>query len=305
MEVLRSRPGPSKLSLYCEFEQLTENFDRLLRQAIRLTRTGDRIERQLVNMQKDLRDHIHKTEQLNRNLKQLDEEKNEFLNIISHELRSPLSGVYGILNLINEDDGSLPKASVNEMTSTAANAVERIMRLIETILDVNRIEKGQIELVSGPCDMSAIAKVFEQQFRVSADAKDITFEFEPPAGEIIARGDPDALHRVLENLLSNAIKYTPSGKRVWFHVREEAGSCICEVGDEGPGIPEAEQPKLFTKYARLSSRPTGDETSTGIGLAIAKGLAERMNARLWCESEVGVGSRFYLSLPLSDSAINS
>lgn len=282
--------------LRTEFKELTIAFEKLLRQAIRLTRTGDRIENQLLEVQKDLRDHICCIEELNSDLRTLNKEKNEFLDIISHDLRSPLSGVHGVLSLIGTDFDNLEKATVSEMTQTAAQSVRRMMRLIETMLDVARIEKGQIELVFGPCDVESMARVLVSQFAASAAAKQIELTLDGPKGPAIALGDPDAIHRVLENLVSNAIKYSPPGKRVWLEVREIGGKWHCRVRDEGPGISAKDQQRLFTKYARLSARPTGDETSTGIGLAIAKGLADQMGAELFCESEPGHGATFTLAL---------
>ncbi len=281
------------------FEELTEAFDRLLKQAIRLTRTGDRIEGQLMAAQKDLKEQNLRTERMNRELTELNEEKNDFLNLISHDLRSPLSGVLGILELMRHPE-MLSHPETPEMIQTASEAVERIMRLIETLLDVNRIKQGTYDLVYGPCDLGSIARTVKTHYEPMAAAKGMTLALHQQQSTLVVKGDPDAIHRILDNLVSNAIKYSPQGSRIELTVESTKRRGLIHVKDQGPGLTDKDKDRLFVKYARLSAKPTGLETSTGIGLAIAKGLADQMQGELTCQSTYGQGAVFTLSLALTD-----
>jgi len=109
--------------------------------------------------------------------------------------------------------------------------------------------------------------------------------------------DRVAVAAVLDNLLSNAVKYSLPGRQVWLHVRGENGWAVCSVRDEGPGLSEEDQARLFQRGARLTPRPTGNESSTGYGLAVANELIEKLEGTIWCDSELGRGSTFSFRLP--------
>ena len=103
--------------------------------------------------------------------------------------------------------------------------------------------------------------------------------------------------QVFENLVSNAVKYSPPGKKIFVRLKAEAGVVRFEVEDQGPGLSKEDQKKLFGKFARLSAKPTGGEHSTGLGLSIVKRLVEAMNGKVWCESELGMGAKFIVTIP--------
>ena len=109
--------------------------------------------------------------------------------------------------------------------------------------------------------------------------------------------DPYVMVQVLENLVSNAVKYSPVGKNIFVRLKKEAGAVRLEVQDEGPGLSAEDQKKLFGKFARLSAKPTGGEHSTGLGLSIVKKMVEAMNGKVWCESELGKGATFIVTMP--------
>lgn len=113
----------------------------------------------------------------------------------------------------------------------------------------------------------------------------------------MALTDPIAVAAVLDNLLSNAVKYSSHGKRVWVHVQGEGTGAVCSIRDEGPGLSEGDQAKLFRRGVRLSSVPTGGEPSSGYGLAVAKELIDALGGQLWCDSQLGVGTCFSFRLP--------
>lgn len=122
-------------------------------------------------------------------------------------------------------------------------------------------------------------------------------EFAPPETAATANADPNVLTQVLENLVSNAVKYSPPDRSIFVRLKQLPGTVRFEVQDEGPGLSAEDQQKLFGKFARLTAKPTGDETSTGLGLSIVKRMVEAMNGEVWCESEAGQGATFIVELP--------
>ncbi len=140
-----------------------------------------------------------------------------------------------------------------------------------------------------------------EYYRALAARKDIRIECTSAVDEIYVRSDPVAIGAVLDNLLSNAVKYSASGTCISVTVAEMPDACVCHIDDRGPGLSPEDQRRLFQPGVRLSSRPSGGERQTGIGLAIAKELIEKLGGRIWCESGLGQGSRFSFSLPMHHS----
>jgi signal transduction histidine kinase len=136
-----------------------------------------------------------------------------------------------------------------------------------------------------------------ERYQLRAKEKQQILDAQYPAVPLVIWADRIALREVMENLLSNAIKYSPLHKRVFVRVQRHISRVRIEVRDEGPGIQAAEMSQLFGKFARLSTKPTGGEHSTGLGLNIVKKLVEAMNGRVWCESEFGKGATFIVELP--------
>jgi signal transduction histidine kinase len=130
-----------------------------------------------------------------------------------------------------------------------------------------------------------------------AERKRIAIIFSSTADALFVWTDSVAVAAVLDNLLSNAVKYSAPGKRIWVHVAGEAAGAVCSVRDEGPGLSQEDQAKLFQRGVRLTPQPTGGEPSSGFGLAVAQELIEKLSGVIWCESELGHGARFSFRLP--------
>lgn len=129
--------------------------------------------------------------------------------------------------------------------------------------------------------------------------KSINLRFEPQIEESYVMGDVIKTIQVLDNLISNALKFSPFNRNIWVIVKSDIENkiTIVEVKDEGPGISQEDMSKLFGKFAKLTAKPTNNENSTGLGLSIVKKLVENMKGNIWCESELGKGTSFFLSLP--------
>ena len=169
--------------------------------------------------------------------------------------------------------------------------------LITNLLDVNAIEQGKFTSVVEPCDIRALIELSVENNQPWAAKKGIELRVGTSAG-LWARADRAATLQILDNLISNALKYSPPGTTVHVHTLPETNYALMSVRDEGPGISDEDQKKLFQKFTRLSARPTGGESSTGLGLAIVKRLAEAMSGTIRCHSAPGAGSTFTLRLPV-------
>lgn len=235
----------------------------------------------------------------NHRLEELDREKNEFIGIVSHDLRNPLGAITQAGELLDEEPALTEQGK--ELLGLVRQSADMSLGIVTNLLDLNRIEQGRLVTELKAHDLSAAAHRAVDFFRDRAREKHIELLLLAP-DPVSVQADPNLLEQVLSNLVSNAVKYSPHGRRVWVVVRKNNGQGRCEVRDEGHGIRPEEQAKLFKKFSRLSTKPTGGEQSVGLGLAIVQRMVEAMNGRIWCESVFGKGATFIVELatpPLS------
>ncbi|HDN26864.1 MAG TPA: hybrid sensor histidine kinase/response regulator [Thioploca sp.] len=225
-------------------------------------------------------------------LVKLNQDKNEFLGIAAHDLRNPLSAIQGYAEEIIEYLDEMPQEEVIELTQKIALSSRQMSELLTNLLDVNAIESGKTYLSLQEHDMSPILQLLVNHYRERAKTKDIKLHFQPQENGYSAFIDKGTIQQVLDNLISNAVKYSPLSKNIYIRLTRRDNRVRCEIQDEGPGLSQADQQKLFGKFTRLTARPTGCEHSTGLGLFIVKRLAEAMNGKVWCESELGQGATF-------------
>lgn len=233
----------------------------------------------------------------NQKLSELNQEKDEFISIIAHDLRNPLNGILGLCQLAEYDDDSL-EFDRQSFVTDIQDCGERMLGLTQSLLDVSRIEafQGQVEMEAVDCNI--ILKKSAAEFESSAQRKKITIDFDLAQNDgDTVQSMPDWLAVCINNVLSNAIKYTPIGGKVTIRSRYALDCFELLIEDNGPGISPDDQKKLFTKFTRLSAKPTGNEPSTGLGLYLVKKMCERLNVAIRVESELGKGSTFILSLP--------
>jgi signal transduction histidine kinase len=237
--------------------------------------------------------------QQNERLEDLYREKNGLIGIVAHDLKSPLNKAGGLADLI---------ASSGPLTPAQAQAVEMLRKvastgsdLIRDLLDLNAIEHADSGIRLVDIDLPAFLGDLLHSFAGSAQHKAIGLHLNCPAGLHLV-SDRSDLGRILENLLSNALKFSPQGKEIWLRATATAQHVRITVEDQGPGISEADQAKLFKKFQRLSARPTGGESSTGLGLAITQTLVQGLGGEIVVDSQVGQGSRFTVVLPAGTTA---
>lgn len=229
----------------------------------------------------------------NQELKALNAEKNEFLGIVSHDLKNPLSAVRGMAEILAESDS----ADASVLLKAIVNTSDRMLDLVKNLLDVNRMETQGIQLFCVELPAVAALEMKVEEYSGAASEKNIQFHLDYSDASTTAFADEQAFMQVLDNLLSNAVKYSPHGKNIWVSCEAQAKTTQVRIKDEGQGMTEDDLKQLFGKFAKLSARPTDGEHSTGLGLSIVKKLVESMNGKIWCESEYGKGATFILELP--------
>jgi signal transduction histidine kinase len=224
-------------------------------------------------------------------------EKSDILEIVVHDLKNPLNAILGIGDMLqNGKDFGLTINDYEKFGQEITQAASRMSILIRNLLNMHALESGNITINNIPINLSALVELIASDFKVRAAAKEIHLHVSPQTPDMIF-ADEVFCHQIIENLLSNAIKYSPTGKTIWVTTKEYQGRVRLSVQDEGPGISEEDQKKMFQKFTRLSAQPTGGEDSTGLGLSIVKKFTETMNAHVHCESELGKGATFIVDFP--------
>lgn len=232
----------------------------------------------------------------NEQLTFLNQEKNEFLGIAAHDLKNPLSAIQGLAELISSDFEQLPTEEVIDIANNIATSSQRMFTLIKELLDVNIIESGGYVVTLERIDIFPIIKSLMYNYEEMANAKQLTIQLQHAKTQYEAFIDENYLRQILDNLMSNAIKYSPFGKPILIQLNQFDNYIQCEVHDQGPGLSQADQSKLFGKFSRLAAQPTAGEHSTGLGLYIVKKLVKEIKGKVWCTSELGKGSTFTVQL---------
>jgi signal transduction histidine kinase len=240
--------------------------------------------------------------QQNRHLQELDNEKNEMLGIVAHDLKNPIASIQLMADLIEHKQGVVPPEQLQSYANDLGQATQKMMALIKNLLDIHHIESGKFILRLAPVDILPMVEHLAGEYRLRAEHKSLTLRVHHPEHLPMIHADETAVYQVLDNLVSNAVKYSPHGKSVTIECRADAAVVRFIVRDEGPGLSEEDQQKLFGKFARLSAQPTGGESSTGLGLSIVKRLVEQMHGVVRCESRLGEGAAFIVEFPISTEA---
>jgi len=233
----------------------------------------------------------------NERLVHLNQEKVEFMSIAAHDLKNPLTVIMGSSEMMRTID---QPGLFRDMAEMILSASKRMHNLIRDLLDANAIEEGRYSSKIESCDLSPLVAEIVEQNLYAAKKKEIEIRV-GLQNNLVVRTDSAATLQILDNLISNAVKYSPRNSTIHVHLLPEQGHALVLVRDEGPGISEEDQKKLFQKYTRLTARPTGGESSTGLGLSIAKRLAQTLGGDILCHSALGAGTTFTFRLPLKST----
>jgi len=239
--------------------------------------------------------------QLFEHAKSLDRLKSEFVAVVSHETRTPLTSVKGALELLVDDRYfQNNEQQVKLLTIAHANA-ERMLLLINDILDFSKLESASLPMTIERADLEPVVRQAAQNLRTLIEERRIQLELDVPGDLPDAMVDPNRIAQVITNLLSNAIKFSPAGGRIEVGVRSFGDRIRVAVRDHGDGIAAKDLPRLFRKFQQIDSGATRKAGGTGLGLVISKGIVEQHGGQIGVESEPGRGSTFWFTLPAASA----
>jgi two-component system sensor histidine kinase/response regulator len=230
-------------------------------------------------------------------LKQLAEDRDELLGILTHDLKNHLGGIDLSAQLLRDRAGAMADPKLRLMAENISHSSSQMLAFVKEFLANASADHG-LNLRTEPVDLSDAAARAVQQYQEPARRKELVLKAVLPPNGALVQADSAALNQVLDNLLSNAIKFSPPGKQIRLTVCPPGALYVeCQVQDEGLGFSESDKSGMFRRYGRLSARPTGGEPSTGLGLSIVKKLVLGMQGELACESTPGNGATFAFRLP--------
>jgi PAS domain S-box-containing protein len=225
----------------------------------------------------------------------LDRMKDEFVSTVSHELRTPLTSIRGALGLLSSGLlGEISDKAANLLRIAVSNS-DRLVRLINDILDIERMQSGRAPLNFRPCVLNELAQQVVDAMQPMAEAASIHLMLK--AEETPVEADPDRLLQVITNLLSNAIKFSPPDSAVWVEVEPSDGGVVLNVIDEGRGIPTDKLESIFDRFQQVDASDSRQKGGTGLGLAICRTIIQQHGGRIWAEHNADRGATFRIFLP--------
>lgn len=253
---------------------------------------------QIIQMQSDeIKKQIKELSTQHQMLQSALAEKQQMIGVVSHDLKGPFNRIYALLQLMNLSDTPLTSEQ-REYLDKIHQIVTDGIGMIRNLLDNRKLEAEEIDTRPERIDLNTFLKGLLRNYSVLAEKKKIILHHE--LTEAVVDCDRQMLTRIIDNLLSNAIKFSEVGRNIWVQVSKNEHTVVLMIKDEGPGLSESDQSLLYKKFQRLTPRPTGGESSTGLGLYIVKSLADKIGARISCESQLQKGTTFTLSLNIAD-----
>ena len=273
-------------------ESFEAGVDEYLEKPINLLELNARLKagQRIINLERTL---VKKQEEL----EETNQIKNKFIGIVAHDLRNPVISIRGFSELLLKSTAQLTDEQ-KEFLDIIHNTSRNMLAMINDLLDISRIESGQMEIVHKPGSLRELVLERIRLYEVQANQKHIRIH--PNLTEIERLSfDSHRISQAIDNLISNAVKFSPTGTNVYVDLYQADSQAVFSVHDEGPGIPYEEQSLMFSEFHRLSIRPTAGETSTGLGLAITKRIMEAHGGAIEFESREGQGSIISLLLPVT------
>ena len=228
--------------------------------------------------------------------KQVERLKDQFVSTVSHELRTPLTAIRASIGLLASGaSGTLPEKG-QRMLEIAVTNTDRLVRLINDILDSERLASGKTPMEKKQCSAAQLVTQAADVMKPMAEKAGISLSVQSQNAVLWA--DPDRIAQALTNLIGNAIKFSPKGGRIWVTAELKENQMLFKVQDEGRGIPPDKLGLLFERFQQIDASDAREKGGTGLGLSISRSIVEQHNGRIWVESTVGKGSTFFFTLPL-------
>ena len=254
------------------------------------------LRRRAAELERDVEERTRHLQVEKERAERANSDKGELMHVVAHDLKNPLTSIYGMANMMHQDE--LDAETMRFSTAAILHSSEYMMNLIEDLLNVEAMESGRITLKRTPVDLAALAGYVTAMTGQRAEQKGQRITLDLCRGDdAMVLGDTERLFQAMENYISNAVKYSPHGSVIEVSVQRAGAMVRFAVLDHGQGIPEEDQPKLFRKFQKLTPRPTGDESSTGLGLSIVKLLVEQHGGSVGAVSAPDIGSTFFFDLP--------
>jgi signal transduction histidine kinase len=281
-----------KLETNDEIETLADEFNKM----------AGSLEEAYARLEEKVAERTRELGLANQQLDEASRHKSAFLANMSHELRTPLNAIIGFSEVMLDSSLAVSETERRQFLADIFNSGKHLLNLINEVLDLAKIEAGRMELQIEPASLLDVVDGVHSTMRPLAAKKAISLESEAHADPGLVLMDAARITQVLLNLVGNAVKFTPEGGRVWTRVAAADGVARVEVGDTGPGIAPHMHEKIFNEFHQLPTLSTAMKPEgTGLGLALAKKLVEMHGGRIWLESDVGLGCRFFFTLPNSNS----
>ncbi|WP_448269544.1 ATP-binding protein [Nostoc sp. DSM 114159] len=229
-------------------------------------------------------------------LEQINSIKSEFIGIVSHELRTPLTAIRAALGLLQTGIYDKKPDKFKRMIEIAAIDSDRLVRLVNDILDLERLESDRAVLEKTICNAADLIQQAVAGLQAIANQQNITFNIHPTNAQVWAA--PDAIVQTLTNLLGNAIKFSPVDSTITLSVQQQTDRVLFQITDRGRGIPADKLEAIFGRFQQVDASDSRTKGGTGLGLAICRSIIDRHGGQIWAESTLGVGSTFFFTLPL-------
>ena len=235
-------------------------------------------------------------------LEQLLKDKDHIIRILAHDLKSPLANIEIVCKLL---DQASKKTERSKYTSVLGEATKNAQNLVNKVLDMIILEQDGIRVHLSDLEITRPVEEAIESLKETANQKNIIIDFERPKAKYIVNADEFYLHQIFENLISNAIKYSEKGETVSIKTESFDDRVQVMVMDNGAGIKESEEDKLFEKFTKLSSKPTANESSSGLGLSLVKQYVTKINGSVWYDRQMSKGATFIVELPLVTDSIEA
>ncbi|WP_420581566.1 sensor histidine kinase [Reichenbachiella sp.] len=229
-------------------------------------------------------------------LSDVNREKDGIISIVAHDLRTPLNNIEGLIQLVSMD-GNLSddqKDYIKKIRSVVRHGNE----MIRDLLDINQAKNQKPELKISALQLGEFVNAWQANFEKSLSSKNQTLKLDGNYENLQLQTDQGLLSRIMDNLMSNAIKFSEKGTSIHISLNQEDEQLILKITDEGPGISEQDQQKMFKPFTRLTAIPTDGEPSNGLGLSIIKSLCKQLGGKIKVESELGKGTTFIVTIPM-------
>jgi signal transduction histidine kinase len=272
---------------------MNELEEKLAKSYIKIQKQKAEIEQQSENISQ----HKLKLEEQNFDLLNINEEKNHLISVVVHGLKNPLTSSLCMAEMLLQASDKLQKEHV-EYLEIILQSLQRMSKMINQILDVNVIDSKILDLKFEPINLKSVVETIYNNHKITLEQKELMVHLD--IDELILELNEVYILQVIDNLISNAIKFTPNGKNIWISLKKVNDNALLIVKDEGIGMEMKQCEKIFENYQFRKHHLQQDEPDPGLGLAIVKKYVTAMNGMVWCESEEGSGSSFYVEFPMVD-----